>query len=198
MLRRIVPSVCLHATKICVIAENRHRSSSRRQSLPAADTLPDASKKRRQFSACLVEKQFSTVISNRTGMSETCRNDTSPRPSPFGPARILVPENQQVICIPSSTTVSDAVRMMIDTNFSQLSVVDENKQIVGVFSYRSLGERVYGLQDKIALSTLPVSECLEPATFLDADDYIDTSNAVAGKACGCLQSKLAQAQLPGN
>jgi CBS domain-containing protein len=111
-------------------------------------------------------------------MSETCNNDTLPRPSPFGPARILVPENQQVICIPSSTAVSDALRKMIDANFSQLPVIDQNKRIVGVFSYRSLGERVYELQDKIALSTLPVSECLEPAKFLGPDEYIDTSNAV--------------------
>jgi hypothetical protein len=112
-------------------------------------------------------------------MSETCGNDTRPRPSPFGPARVLVPENQQVICIPSSTAVSDAGRRMIDTNFSQLPVVDQNKRIVGVFSYRSLGERVYELKDKIELlSALPVSECLESAKFLAPDDYIDTSNAV--------------------
>ena len=57
------------------------------------------------------------------------------------------------------------------TKFSQLPVVDENKRIVGVFSHRSLGERIYKLQDKIALSTLPVSECLEPAKFLGPDDY---------------------------
>jgi CBS domain-containing protein len=111
-------------------------------------------------------------------MSETCSNDTLPRPSPFGPARILVPENQQVICIPSSTAVSDALRKMIDANFSQLPVIDQNKRIIGIFSYRSLGERVYELQDKIALSTLPVSECLEPAKFLGPDDYVDTSTAV--------------------
>lgn len=111
-------------------------------------------------------------------MSETCSNDTPLRPSPFGPARVLLPENQQVICIPSSTAVSDAVRMLINANFSQVPVLDQNKRIVGVFSYRSLGERVYELQDKIALSTLPVSECLEPAKFLGPDDYIDTSNVV--------------------
>jgi CBS domain len=68
--------------------------------------------------------------------------------------------------------------MMIDANFSQFPVIDENKRIVGVFSYRSLGERVYELQDKIALLPLPVSECLEAAKFLGPDDYIDTSNAV--------------------
>ena len=67
---------------------------------------------------------------------------------------------------------------MIDANFSQFPVIDENKRIVGVFSYRSLGERVYELQDKIALLPLPVSECLEAAKFLGPDDYIDTSNAV--------------------
>lgn len=111
-------------------------------------------------------------------MSDLRSTGSFPRPSPFGPARVLLPENQQVITIPSSTPVSDALRIMIDAQFSQLPVLGTDKRIAGVFSYRSLGERVYELRDKIPLASLPVGECLEPAKFLAPDDYIDTSNAV--------------------
>ena len=105
-------------------------------------------------------------------------SDTKSRPSPFGPAHTLLPENQKIILVSAEITVAHAIQLLIDKRFSQFPVQDAGGKIIGVFSYRSVGARIFQLRDRgPSVSGLPVGECLEPARFLDPEAYIDTSNA---------------------
>ncbi len=100
------------------------------------------------------------------------------RPSPFGPASALLPEDHQLIHVGERTSVADALRIMIDNNFSQLSVVDGANHVTGIFSFRALSSRVLDLKDaNIDLATLLVSECLEKPKYISPNDYIDTTKA---------------------
>ncbi len=108
------------------------------------------------------------------------------RPSPFGPVKLLLPENHRVVSIPASTTVTMAVREMIDAGYSQLPVLDESGKIIGMFSYRSLGFRVFELKGGKLIADLPVAECLEPAKFLDPEDFIDTTSSADFRDDDCV------------
>jgi CBS domain-containing protein len=111
-------------------------------------------------------------------MNESDGTEISRRPSPFGPAIALLPEDHQLIHINQRTSVAEALRIMIDNRFSQLPVMDAAKCVRGAFSFRSLSARVLDVRDaNIDLAALPVGECLEKAKYVSADDYIDTSTA---------------------
>ena len=52
-------------------------------------------------------------------MNESCTAEPSRRPSPFGLAIALLPENHQLIHVDERTPIADALRIMIDNRFSQ-------------------------------------------------------------------------------
>jgi CBS domain-containing protein len=62
------------------------------------------------------------------------RTKTSRRPGPFGPAEALLPEGQEPATIPEDTPAWDALDRMRDNNYSQLPVVGQDLEVVGVFS----------------------------------------------------------------
>jgi CBS domain-containing protein len=104
-------------------------------------------------------------------------SDYRRRPGPFGPARMLLPENQKIETIPESESTASALERLADTGYSQLPVVDSRGHVIGVFSWKSFGLRmseIYSL--KLDLSALLVGDTdLEKAQFIGPDTYIDTS-----------------------
>ena len=100
------------------------------------------------------------------------------RPSPFGPAASLLPQEQKIIFISQNENVANAVGMLIDSRFSQLPVKNSEDKVVGIFSYRSLAKKNYSLRGRpIDFRTLLVGACLEPAKYISPEEYIDTSSA---------------------
>lgn len=100
------------------------------------------------------------------------------RPSPFGPAASLLPQNQKITFISENENVANAVGMLIDSRFSQLPVKNSENKVVGIFSYRSLAKKNYSLRGcPIDFRTLMVGACLEPAKYISPEEYIDTSSA---------------------
>jgi CBS domain-containing protein len=99
------------------------------------------------------------------------------RLGPFGPAKDLLPKGQEIILISETKRVSEGLRAMIESNFSQLPVIGRRKRIVGILSFRSISRRVLELHPNLDVAELSVADCLEPAIFLPADDYIDTTRA---------------------
>jgi CBS domain-containing protein len=98
------------------------------------------------------------------------------RPGPFGPAIALLPENQQVESIqPTDSTVA-AVERLIESQYSQLPVVDLGGHVHGVFTWQSFGRRMSEIFSlSIDLAELPVRDTdLEKPRFLAPDTYIDT------------------------
>lgn len=98
------------------------------------------------------------------------------RPGPFGPARILLPEDQKVETIRDTETTAFALERMIDTGYSQLPVVNADNEIIGVFSWQSFGKRMSEIHTlKTDLQTLAVKDTdLARPQFLDPELYIDT------------------------
>lgn len=103
--------------------------------------------------------------------------DSEKRPGPFGPARVLLPADQIIVTIQESESAASALERMADTGYSQLPVVNTEKQVTGVFSWKSFGKRMSEIHSlKINLSTLAVKDTdLEHARYIDPEMYIDTA-----------------------
>ncbi|CAN5548556.1 hypothetical protein BH20VER3_BH20VER3_02200 [soil metagenome] len=104
-------------------------------------------------------------------------------PGPFGPAKVLLPPNQQLSSISESESISVALRKMLDGGFSQLPVIDQSNRVIGIFSFRSLGKYMFVLEGSELktkapkITTLSVANCMEPAVYISPDEYIDTASA---------------------
>ena len=99
------------------------------------------------------------------------------RPGPFGPAWALLPKDQQVLVIDHDMPAYDAIERMVDNNFSQLPVQNDETHIIGVFTWKSFSKRMLDLRSVAAgikPIELPVREAMEPARFISPDMYIDT------------------------
>jgi CBS domain-containing protein len=82
------------------------------------------------------------------------------------------------VTVREDTRAWDALEQMMDTSFSQLPVVDEHGEVIGVFSFRSYAIRTLDYRGrKVDTTDLTVAECMEPAEFIPPDDYIDTNRA---------------------
>ena len=98
------------------------------------------------------------------------------RPGPFGPAHALLPEDQKLETIKESESAVSAMERMVDTGYSQLPVVSDDNEIVGVFSWQSIGKRLSEIHElKLDLGKLPVKDTdLDKARFIAPETYIDT------------------------
>ena len=101
------------------------------------------------------------------------------RPGPFGPARELLPEGQQIEVMSGDTPCHIALGRMMELNISTIPIRDERGHITGVFTWRAFSQRAHGLSQstKIALGDLcdeVIENSKEDALFIQADEYIDT------------------------
>ena len=101
------------------------------------------------------------------------------RPGPFGPARDLIPKDQQLEIISANTPCFVALDRMISLNYSTVPVRDGSGHIVGVFSFASFADRINGVSDSNvpvnSICAQSVEDCMSTAKFLDPDLYIDTT-----------------------
>jgi CBS domain-containing protein len=90
----------------------------------------------------------------------------------------LLSENHEPVTVREDTPAWDALERMMDTSFSQLPVIGEHGDVIGVFSYRSYAKRTLDYRGKkVDATELTVADCMEPAEFIPPDDYIDTNRA---------------------
>ena len=115
-------------------------------------------------------------MTSNDGVTMNGGNTPRHRPGPFGPARILLPEDQKIETIRDTETTASALERMVDTGYSQLPVVNEDNEIIGVFSWQSFGKRMSEIHSlNVDLSTLAVKDTdLARAQFIDPELYIDT------------------------
>lgn len=100
------------------------------------------------------------------------------RPGPFGPAKALLPSGQEVLVVPETSQAWDALERMIDDDFSQVPVINDDGHVTGVFSWKSFGKRVLDLRgNKLDATELCVRDCMEDAIFITPETYIDTDKA---------------------
>jgi hypothetical protein len=110
-------------------------------------------------------------------MTDQFSPDRQHRPGPFGPAWALLPQDQELLCLDRLTPVSDAIERMIEHGYSQIPVRDETRRIIGVFTWKSFGQRISELLHvgNLKLRTLSIKDAMEhPVRFIAPDVYIDT------------------------
>ena len=79
----------------------------------------------------------------------------------------LIPEDQELVKIRPTTTVAEATQIMRERRFSQLPVV-EGREVLGVFSYRSLTEHLLAMGSVPKdWASFPVDDFLEEIPCLD-------------------------------
>jgi CBS domain-containing protein len=95
----------------------------------------------------------------------------------------LLPDEQNVVSVPPSTLVREALELMRVHGFSQLPVM-EGDLVLGVFSYRSFAARAAEL-GAVAVDRIEVDDCLEEFEFVRVTaeieamfEYLDRDGAV--------------------
>jgi CBS domain-containing protein len=107
----------------------------------------------------------------------------------------VIPEDQEVVMVESSTTVADALVLLERHRFSQVAVV-RGAEVLGSFSYRSFAQRAIELQGvRYRLEELPVEEFMEALDIAHATaelasifDALDRDDAVLVGAPNDLQA----------
>jgi CBS domain-containing protein len=84
----------------------------------------------------------------------------------------LLPDEQDIVSVPPDTPVTRALEIMRAQGFSQLPVMEGNV-VLGVFSYRSLANRIRDW-DRADLHRVDVDECLEELKFIRVTDEIES------------------------
>lgn len=99
--------------------------------------------------------------------STSTQNETDSLVASFHRVLSLIPDEQQLKAIPPEMRVSDALKLMQDTHYSQLPVVAGNA-VLGVFSYRSFSAKVIAKQksSKESIGELPVEDFLEDFEYV--------------------------------
>ncbi len=103
----------------------------------------------------------------------------------------IIPQDQTLLTVPPNCPVREAVALMRKHGYSQIPVL-EDREVLGVFSYRSLGEEIEkaNLEDwskqKSAPGDLPVDEFLEQFEFARVTDEMNGVLDAIGRDGGVL------------
>ncbi|HTU46845.1 MAG TPA: CBS domain-containing protein [Bryobacteraceae bacterium] len=96
-------------------------------------------------------------------------------PDPTHRVSLLESAQKEVVSIGPTDTVEEAFTLMLNHDYSQLSVLDGHN-VRGIFSWRSHGKQVAkGRECKI------VSQCIEPAAIIDLTDSIFEAFAMVAR-----------------
>jgi CBS domain-containing protein len=88
------------------------------------------------------------------------------------PVEKLLPNRDKVLCIKQKETVRDALIKMIQNDYSQLPVVDEGGNLVGIITEKTIIRTYYHISERVPLFNLTVDHCLSPAVTLSIDQDI--------------------------
>lgn len=127
-------------------------------------------------------------------MSEPLLESLPPPESEDGPLRSLLDAfhrinnilpDEEVICVEADTSVSEALALLAEHNFSQVPVL-AGDTVIGMFSYRSFGRAaVEHCAEKVDIGELAVDDFVEPVQFVsinaglpDTFDPLDQDNAM--------------------
>lgn len=91
------------------------------------------------------------------------------------------PEKPDLIWVRQDQKIRDALKCMIENDFSQLPVVDNNDNLVGMISERRIARMYYHLEEGVSLLDLKVDHCIAPAITLPPDrDLFEALNRLKG------------------
>ena len=91
-------------------------------------------------------------------------------------------EKPGLICIKEDQTIREALECMIENDFSQLPVIDNNDNLLGIISERRVTRMYYHLIEGISLLDLKVNHCLAPVVTLPPErDLFEALNRLKDK-----------------
>lgn len=80
-------------------------------------------------------------------------------------------------CVRQKQTVREALQVMLGNSYNQMPVVDDNGQLKGMLSFRTIMRTYFHTGGKVDLLDLRVSDCQEPApTLSPQDDLLEALN----------------------
>jgi CBS domain-containing protein len=90
---------------------------------------------------------------------------------PFHDVGRIFPEDVDVISVTPSTTVSEALRIMLERRYSQLPVIDDGR-LRGVFSLWSLAQHIVTIP-RVSLQDQNVEDLMEELPVVTVNDSLD-------------------------
>src|SRR5712692_7380333 len=92
------------------------------------------------------------------------------------------PEKPALACVRHDETIRDALKCMIENDFTQLPVVDKDQDLMGIISEQRIMRMYYHLVEGVSLLDLQVDHCLAPAVTLPSDrDVFEALNRLKDK-----------------
>jgi hypothetical protein len=88
------------------------------------------------------------------------------------PVSELLAQKGPPLCVHQNETIREALVQMVTNDYSQLPVVDEHGNLIGIVSEQTISRTYYHLDDQVSLLDLPVEHCTEPAVTLTPDDEL--------------------------
>ena len=94
------------------------------------------------------------------------------------PLDLLLHGHGDPLCVERDLPIRDALRLMIEHDYSQLPVIDEHGQLSGIISEQTLVRSHFHSNGKVALLDLPVNHVEEPVVQLSPSDDTDVFTAM--------------------
>lgn len=85
------------------------------------------------------------------------------------PVEKLLANRNHPLCINAKETVRDALVKMVRNDYSQLPVVDDAGNLVGIITERTITRTYYHANESVPLFNITVDHCLSPAVTLSID-----------------------------
>jgi CBS domain-containing protein len=88
------------------------------------------------------------------------------------PIERLISGRDRPLCIRQDQTVRDALALMVENDYSQLPVLNEKGELIGITSDEIITRRYYHIGGTVSLLDLTIDHCLKPAVTLSQDQDI--------------------------
>lgn len=88
------------------------------------------------------------------------------------PVSQLLQERDELVCINRARSVKDALAIMLENDYSQLPVIDDQQRLCGIVSDQSITSMYYQIIDAVSLLDLAVDHCQSPAATIAADSDV--------------------------
>jgi hypothetical protein len=85
------------------------------------------------------------------------------------PIEQLIKNREKPTCVRQDQTIREALALMLEREYSQLPVIDENGELIGLISDEVITHRYFHLRGEVPLLDLTVDHCLIPAVTLTKD-----------------------------
>jgi CBS domain-containing protein len=95
---------------------------------------------------------------------------------------INLSEKPDLVSVRQDETIRDVLKLMIENDFSQLPVVDNDNNLIGIVSEQRIMRMYYHLVEGVSLLDLRVNHCLSSAVTLPSDrDLFEALNLLKNK-----------------